>query len=222
MWLGGNTVSRESILVPREPAGFRARSVRDVPEGTTVRVSHAVARAKEGDERAFAFIYAVYANSVYGYVRSIVRDHHEAEDLTQHVFAKLMTAIAKYDDQGVPFFAWLLRLARNVTIDHVRSRRPTLSAEVIGLDRAASTDVERQHAVDAALDTLSDDQRRVIMMRHVIGLSPSEIADQMGRSEGSIHGLHHRGRLALKRELTRLESGPFTVAANKRQLEHAA
>jgi RNA polymerase sigma-70 factor (ECF subfamily) len=193
-----------------------------VPEGASVRVSHAVARAKEGDERAFAFLYAVYANSVYGYVRSIVRDHHEAEDLTQHVFAKLMTAIVKYDDRGVPFFAWLLRLARNVTIDYVRSSRPTLSGELVSLEPSASIDLDRQHAVDAALGTLPDDQRRVIMLRHVVGLSPSEIADQMGRSEGSIHGLHHRGRLALKRELTRLESAPFTIAKRGRQLEQVA
>jgi RNA polymerase sigma-70 factor (ECF subfamily) len=215
-------VSRDYIPVLREPAGFRARSVRDVPEGASVRVSHAVARAKEGDERAFAFLYAVYANSVYGYVRSIVRDHHEAEDLTQHVFAKLMTAIVKYDDRGVPFFAWLLRLARNVTIDYVRSSRPTLSGELVSLEPSASIDLDRQHAVDAALGTLPDDQRRVIMLRHVVGLSPSEIADQMGRSEGSIHGLHHRGRLALKRELTRLESAPFTIAKRGRQLEQVA
>ncbi|HEX3617960.1 MAG TPA: RNA polymerase sigma factor [Solirubrobacteraceae bacterium] len=185
-------------------------------------MSRVVARAKEGDERAFAFLYAVYANSVYGYVRSIVRDHHEAEDLTQHVFAKLMTAIVKYDDRGVPFFAWLLRLARNVTIDHVRSSRPTVSGELVSLEPSASTDLDRRHAVDAALGSLPDDQRRVIMLRHVVGLSPSEIADQMGRSEGSIHGLHHRGRLALKRELTRLESEPFTLAKRGRQLEQAA
>ena len=79
-----------------------------------------MARAKEGDQEAVRFLYVVYVHNVYGYVRSIVRDDHEAEDVTQHVFAKLITAIVKYDDRGVPFFAWLLRLARNVAIDQLR------------------------------------------------------------------------------------------------------
>ena len=85
----------------------------------------AVARAKEGDHEALRFLYVTYSHNIYGYVRSIVRDDHEAEDVTQHVFAKLMTTIVKYDDRGVPFFAWLLRLARNVAIDHLRANRLT-------------------------------------------------------------------------------------------------
>jgi len=212
-------LNREFIPVLREPAGFRARSIRDVPETTTSRVSRAVARAKEGDERAIAFLYALYANSVYGYVRSIVRDHHAAEDLTQQVFAKLMTVIVKFDDRGVPFSAWLLRLARNVTIDYVRSTRLLPKRQLLDVDLVAQMDVERRDVVNTALGTLPDDQRRVILLRHLVGLSPGEIADEMGRSEGSIHGLHHRGRLALQRELARQESAPFTRV---RALEHAA
>lgn len=212
-------MNREFIPVLREPAGFRARSIRDVPETTTSRVSRAVARAKEGDERAIAFLYALYANSVYGYVRSIVRDHHAAEDLTQQVFAKLMTVIVKFDDRGVPFSAWLLRLARNVTIDYVRSTRLLPKRQLLDVDLVAQMDVERRDVVNTALGTLPDDQRRVILLRHLVGLSPGEIADEMGRSEGSIHGLHHRGRLALQRELARQESAPFTRV---RALEHAA
>ena len=85
----------------------------------------AVARAKEGDGEALRFLYVSYSHNIYGYVRSIVRDDHEAEDVTQHVFAKLMTSIGKYDDRGIPFFAWLLRMARNVAIDHLRANRVT-------------------------------------------------------------------------------------------------
>jgi RNA polymerase sigma-70 factor (ECF subfamily) len=215
-------VSRAFIPVLREPAGFVARDVRDVPESENGRVLQAVARAKEGDERALAFLYALYANSIYGYVRSIVRDHHEAEDLTQHVFAKLMTAILKFDDRGVPFFAWLLRLAHNVAIDHLRSSRPTPTAQLFSLDQVAPVDTDRQQEVKAALGSLPEDQRRVILLRHLVGLSPSEIADEMGRSEGSIHGLHHRGRRALKRELTSLGSAPFTMGARERELGRVA
>src|SRR3712207_9287355 len=60
-----------------------------------------------------------------GYVRSIVRDEHEAEDITQHVFTKLLTVLPRYEQRDVPFSAWILRVARNVALDHLRSRRPT-------------------------------------------------------------------------------------------------
>src|SRR3954452_8981268 len=62
-------------------------------------VRRAVARAKEGDSEAIRFLYIRYADNVYGYVRSIVRDEHEAEDVTQQVFAKLLTVIVKYEER---------------------------------------------------------------------------------------------------------------------------
>jgi RNA polymerase sigma-70 factor (ECF subfamily) len=173
-------------------------------------VRFAVGRAKEGDRDAVRFLYVTYSHNVYGYVRSIVRDDHEAEDVTQHVFAKLMTTIGKYDDRGVPFFAWLLRLARNVAIDHLRANRVTPTDNVLDPDAASVIDLDQAETVRAALDTLPDEQRQVVFMRHVVGLTPGEIADRMGRTEGSIHGLHHRGRRALQLELARLDSTPCT------------
>lgn len=170
----------------------------------------AVARAKEGDRDALQFLYVRYSNNIYGYVRSIVRDDHEAEDVTQHVFAKLMTTLVKYDDRGVPFFAWLLRLARNVAIDHLRANRLTPTENVIDPDMSSGADLDRAETVRAALATLPDEQRQVVILRHVVGLTPGEIADRMGRTESSVHGLHHRGRRALQRELARLDSTPLT------------
>jgi RNA polymerase sigma-70 factor (ECF subfamily) len=139
-----------------------------------------------------------------------VRDDHEAEDITQHVFAKLITRIARYDDRGVPFFAWLLRLARNVAIDHLRANRLTPTENVLDPDTSSGDDVDRAETVRSALSTLPDEQREVVILRHVIGLTPGEIANHMGRTESSIHGLHHRGRRALQRELERLEAAPLT------------
>jgi RNA polymerase sigma-70 factor (ECF subfamily) len=170
----------------------------------------AVARAKEGDHEALRFLYVTYSNNIYGYVRSIVRDDHEAEDITQHVFAKLMTRISQYDDRGLPFLAWLLRLARNVAIDHLRANRLTPSDNVLDPDAVSGIDLDQAETVRAALATLPDEQRQVVLMRHVVGLTPGEIADRLGRTEGSIHGLHHRGRRALQRELARLQSAPCT------------
>lgn len=184
----------------------------DSPE-TAHRIRLAVARAKEGDQEAIRFLYVSYANNIYGYVRSIVHDDHEAEDVTQHIFAKLMTSVHKYDDRGIPFFAWLLRLARNVAIDHLRANRLTPTETVLDPGTSSHVDLDGAETVRAALAALPEEQREVVVLRHVMGLTPGEIADRMGRTEGSIHGLHHRGRRALQRELTLLESTPCTRSA---------
>ena len=195
--------------------GFRSRTTLDESPETLNRTRLAVARAKEGDREALRYLYVSYSHNIYGYVRSILRDDHEAEDVTQHVFAKLMTSIVRYDDRGVPFFAWLLRFARNVAIDHLRANRLTPTEHVLDPDVSSGEDMDRAETVRSALATLPDEQREVVLLRHVIGLTPGEIADRMGRSEGSIHGLHHRGRRALQRELERLDSAPFTRAAGQ-------
>jgi RNA polymerase sigma-70 factor (ECF subfamily) len=188
--------------------GFRTRSTLDESTKTREKTRLAVARAKEGDQDALRFIYTSYSNNIYGYVRSIVHDDYEAEDVTQQVFAKLMTTLVKYEDRGVPFFAWLLRMARNVAIDHLRANRLTPTEEVFDANASAAADLDHVETVRTALATLPDEQREVVILRHVVGLSPGEIATRMGRSEGSIHGLHHRGRRALQRELARLDSTP--------------
>jgi RNA polymerase sigma-70 factor (ECF subfamily) len=71
-----------------------------------------------------------HKDNVYGYVRSIAREPTEAEDVTQQVFVKLMTRIQKYGPRSVPFLAWILRVARNVAIDHLRQRRSVSYEEV--------------------------------------------------------------------------------------------
>ncbi|MCA1588631.1 MAG: sigma-70 family RNA polymerase sigma factor [Chloroflexi bacterium] len=179
-------------------------------------VSRAVVRAKQGDADAVRFLYLRYADNVFGYVRTIVRDHHDAEDVTQQVFAKLITAIAKYEPRGVPFVAWLLRMSHNVAVDAVRARRTTPAAEIYGPDDAICDDgPERARSLRCALASLPEDQRQVVVLRHVLGLSPVEIAAQLGRTHSSVHGLHHRGRRALCAELERMESGPLTAGSSR-------
>jgi RNA polymerase sigma-70 factor (ECF subfamily) len=195
-------------------AGFRCSTTLDDSPEALRQTQLAVARAKEGDNEAMRFLYVRYRHNIYGYVRSIVRDDYEAEDITQHVFAKLLTTIGKYSDCGVPFFAWLLRLARNVAIDHLRANRVTPVDEVVSPDAEFDEGVEDVLTIREAIATLPTDQREVVFLRHVVGLSPGEIADAMGRSESSIHGLHHRGRRALQTELVRLESMPRTLAGH--------
>jgi len=206
----GAAVITEALATTSGNVGFKSRATLDDSPETQRKTRVAVELAKQGDDGALRFLYVSYVHNIYGYVRSIVRDDHEAEDVTQHVFVKLITTIVKYDDRGVPFFAWLLRLARNVAIDHLRANRFLPTGEVLDRAAACGTDLDCVETVRAALATLPDEQREVVMLRHVVGLTPGEIADWMGRSEGSIHGLHHRGRRALQRELARLESGPST------------
>jgi RNA polymerase sigma-70 factor, ECF subfamily len=180
---------------------------------STRMVSRAVRRAQEGDREALGFLYARYADNVCGYVRSIVHDQHEAEDITQHVFAKLIHVIGKYEERDVPFFAWILRVSRNVAVDHIRRQRAIPVEEVRTVEEpgAGAADRERMDDLREALAELPRDQREVLVMRHFAGLSPTEIAQRTGRTEGSIHGLHHRGRRALTAELSSRGAAPATV-----------
>ncbi len=180
--------------------------------GDRALVDLAIQRAKEGDAEALRFLYVRYADNVYGYVTSIVRDEHEAEDITQHVFTKLLTVLPRYEQRDVPFSAWILRVARNVAVDHLRARRPTPTDDprpaVPHTDHGAQ---EYGQSLRQALRELPDDQRTVVVMRHLVGLSPTEIAERMGRTESSVHGLHHRARGTLRKSLVELECAPATV-----------
>jgi RNA polymerase sigma-70 factor, ECF subfamily len=177
-------------------------------------VSQAVTRAQRGDMSALHFLYVRFADDVCAYVMSIVRDPHDAEDVTQNVFAKLMTAIQKYEQRDVPFAAWILRVARNVALDHVRARRQ-IPCEQVRADDAGDERIgfERSQCLREALQRLPEEQREVLVLRHVAGLSPGEIAERLGKTEGSIHGLHHRGRGALQAALRELEAAPVTAPA---------
>ncbi len=178
-------------------------------------VALAVRRAQAGDREALGFLYARYADNVYGYVRSIVHDQHEAEDITQHVFAKLINVIGKYEERDVPFFAWILRVSRNVAVDHIRRHRAIPVEEVRAVDEvgAGREDGDRMNDLREALALLPHDQREVLVLRHFAGLSPTEIAQRTGRTEGSVHGLHHRGRRALTAELSSRGAAPSTARA---------
>jgi len=175
----------------------------------------AVARARQGDHEALRYLYTRYADNVYSYVASMLRNHHEAEDVTQQVFAKLIDSLGHYEDRGAPFLSWLVRLARNAAIDQLRARRAVPVADPVASQTPAeeSSARDRRETLRSALESLPDDQREIIVLRHVGGLAPAEIAARLGRSESAVNGLHHRGRRALRAELTRLGAAPVTMAA---------
>jgi RNA polymerase sigma-70 factor, ECF subfamily len=185
------------------------------PEQRPGEVARAVTRAKQGDRAAMRFLYLRYAGNVYGYARSIVQNDHDAEDVVQQVFTRVLTAIETYELRSVPFSAWLLRITHNLAIDYVRRRRPSI-------DHAEASLAEPRLQLEAthlrgllrdALAELPEVQREIVVLRHVAGYSPGEIAERLGRSEDSVHGLHHRGRRALQAALTHAGASPSTLAA---------
>jgi RNA polymerase sigma-70 factor (ECF subfamily) len=178
-------------------------------------VARAVARAKQGDHAAMRFLYLRYSGNVYGYARSIVRNDHDAEDVVQQVFTRMMTAIRSYEQRSVPFSAWVLRITHNMAIDFVRRRTPAVDEpeRPVVEERPQFESHHLRGILHDALTELPDVQREILVLRHVGGYSPGEIAQQLGRSENSVHGLHHRGRRALQRSLTEAGATPCTVAA---------
>jgi RNA polymerase sigma-70 factor (ECF subfamily) len=191
--------------------GQRPGSAAGAPDdGRLVRV--AIERAKAGDSEGLHFLYVRYAPDVQRYVASFVKDHHEAEDITQNIFAKLMKAIKKYEQREVPFAAWIMRVARNAALDHMRVRRAIPTEEVRLADGGqAQVSLDRGHDLRDALEYLPDDQREVLILRHIAGLTPVEIAATLKKSESSVHGLHHRGRRTLQAKLTELGAAPVVA-----------
>jgi RNA polymerase sigma-70 factor, ECF subfamily len=199
---------------PSESGAGAAGQAPETGRPETRLVQAAVKRAKQGDMEAIHFLYVAYAADVQRFVNSFVHDHHEAEDITQNVFAKLITAIKKYEQRDVPFTAWILRVARNAALDHVRARRAIPTEEVRVADTGqAEMSFHRGQELRHALELLPDDQREVLVLRHIVGLSPTEIAETLDKTESSIHGLHHRGRRALRANLSQLGAAPVVAAA---------
>ena len=116
-----------------------------------------------------------------------VRNHRDAEDVTHDVFAKLMRKIQKYEEREVPFAAWILRVARNAALDHVRSRRQIPVEEVrINEDGHEQTSFEYSRALKEALDKPTGVAARGARPCAISAGSPTEIAERLGKTEASI------------------------------------
>lgn len=172
-------------------------------------VREAVARAQRGEQEGLHFLYVRFAEEMRRYVAGILGDRHEAEDITQEVFIKLIDRIDRYQPREAPFGAWLMRVARNAALDHLRRRRVLPIEEVRVADGGdPEVDPERADSVRQAFEELPDDQREVLVLRHIVGLSPVEIANALRRTESSVHGLHHRGRRTMRARLVELGTQP--------------
>ena len=189
---------------------FRIKSsLADEDRADRARLRRVVARAKSGDRDALRQLYERYSDNVFSYVRTIIHDEHEAEDVTQHVFTKLLTKIDRYEERSVPFAAWLLRIARNCAIDHVRGNRAICYEEVPSIARTAS----RTSPPSAAMRSR---MRCARFPRAAPGRRPAargrplatgdRVADGKERGRGA--QLHHRARRAMRTELLRRGTAP--------------
>jgi RNA polymerase sigma-70 factor (ECF subfamily) len=190
-------------------SGYRRRRQLDHPAAAEPLVAAAVERARDGDVDALRLLFLLFADNVFGYVLSIVHDEHDAEDLTSEVFARLPRALGLYRPGATPFAAWLLRVARNVALDHLRRQRSVPSAHVQPAGAPPGLpELERLAGLRTALAALPDDQRQVLVLRLVAGLSPTEVAARLDRSVDAVHALQHRARRRLRTELTALGFAP--------------
>jgi RNA polymerase sigma-70 factor, ECF subfamily len=177
-----------------------------------------LARIAGGDRQAFAAVYKRYSPGIYGYVRSIVRDADEAEDLTQQVFLKLMTAPHLSLPPGA-FSPWLLRVARNTALDSLRRRRRMLLRDPHEwTPDTAAPDEEARRSLGDALSALSRGKRDVLVLRDVLGYTPGEAARCLGKSDGAVHMLHHRARRTVQERLSVCGSAPCTRRRGARAL----
>ena len=180
-----------------------------------------VRQAQEGDSAAFAALYEQYAPTIYRFLRRRMDGPDEAvEDLTEDVFVKVYEKLDRYEERGLPFAAWLYRIAHNQLVDHVRTlpRLPARSLEDAhavpeqGAGRAFGQVLDRQ-VLAPALASLTDEQRRVVQLRFLQGLSVADTAALMERSEEAVKKLQARGLANLRRLLTAPTPAPTPAPA---------
>jgi RNA polymerase sigma-70 factor (ECF subfamily) len=164
--------------------------------------------ARVRDPDAFGELYDRYMVQIYRYLYSRTGSRPDAEDLTEQVFLQAWEAIGRFRWQGRPFIAWLYRLAHNLLVDHWRKHRATepLNELFPIADERATSEVSRR--MDAqiladAIKELTPDQQQVIVMRFVLGHDGTEIAQILGKQDGTIRALQFRALAQLRRVLAR-------------------
>jgi len=172
-------------------------------------VVEVVRRAQGGDAEAFAALYEEYAPQVARFLSRRLHGSDEvAEDLTADIFVKVFEKLGRYDDRGLPFAAWLFRVARNHLVDHLRTlpRRAADSLDELvgssepGMDAPLGQVLDR-HMLEVALACLTPIQREVVTLRFLDGRRGDEVAAITGRTEHAVKKLQMRGLMALRRIL---------------------
>ncbi len=172
--------------------------------------SEVLMRAAQGDKDAFGELYQRYTERIFNYVYYRTGNMHDAEDLTARVFQRAMNHIHHYTDRGVPFSAWLYRIAHNLVANwhRDRSRRQEIPLEDLPVlpargdhPETALVHTEEQEALLRLIRKLPPDRQHLLILKFVENLSNAEIGQIMGRSEGAVKSLYHRTLLALRDQL---------------------
>lgn len=180
------------------------RTKRDLSQATESD-ERLLVEAAQKDTSRFAELYEQNFHRVYAFVARRVRDRSEAQDLTAHVFQQALANLGKYKWKGAPFCAWLYRIASNAIADYARKQaRETIGTGISATEQSTAIDLEqgeRRARLFQAVDTLPEDQRRVIVMRFADEKTIRQIADELGRSEGAVKQLQFRGLENLRNRL---------------------
>ena len=185
-------------MVLRAPASKRS------PEQAEERL---LVEAAQKDPARFAEVYEINFERVYAFIARRVGDRDSAEDLTSEVFHKALANLRRFEWRGVPFAAWLLRIAANAIADRAqRGGRELAVDDPPELSEEASADVGLEEVEDRArlfglVGQLPEDQRRVIAMRFAEEKSICEIAEELGRTEGAVKQLQFRGLQSLRAKI---------------------
>src|SRR6202521_1358724 len=183
-------------MVVRAPASKRS------PEQAEERL---LVEAAQKDPTRFGELYEINFERVYAFIARRVGDRDAAEDLTSEVFHKALANLRRFEWRGVPFAAWLLRIATNAIADRSqRAGRELAVDDPPELSEEASADVDVEEVEHRArlfrlVDQLPADQRRVIAMRFAEEKSIREIAEELGRTEGAVKQLQFPGVPNLRR-----------------------
>ncbi len=178
--------------------------------------SQIVELARNGDKEAFGVLYQRYVQRIYSYVYYRVGNAQEAEDLTGRVFLKAWQHIARYEERGLPFTAYLYRIAHNLVANWHRdqSRRKEIPIDDTAWQLRSSAEQhpehqlleqEREEQLLAVIRKLPPERQELLILKFVERLSNAEIGQIMGRTEGAIKSLYHRTLVALRAELAKLE-----------------
>lgn len=167
-------------------------------------------RAIEGDAQAFSVLYEQYVGRIYNYIFYRTGNAVDTEDLTAKVFYRALGRITHYRRKGVPFSAWLYRIAHNLVANWYRdnSRKQEISLDEQPFlhphgdhpELVLVEDQEKEWLIKA-IRKLPQDRQELLILKFVDRLSNAEIALVMGRSEGAIKSLYHRTLLSLRDEL---------------------
>lgn len=161
------------------------------------------------DPEAFGALYDRYVTQIYRFTSARLRSPEAAEDVTSEVFFKALRALPRYRSTGHPFSAWLYQIAANAIADHHRGRRhPETDLEEAGQLAAGGPELEETvlaraeaRRVWAAIDALPEQQRTAMTLKYAEDLRLAEIGMVMGKSEGAIKLLIHRGTRSVRAAL---------------------